>query len=383
MISFCSTQQKSTMNLPIGYCRRNFKLPKGLSRSAYHNLVSASVASWRSARLRWSVTPSMVFGRVEDTTGLSIAWGLHPCMSKSGARERKRRGRSQHPGSLEAAGEQESPRRKFGRARVRTVAGAAAKRRARIAQGGTRPASAEATMAAAKVYAGVDVAKDGLELWLRPSGEHRSYANDRRGIAALRGRLAELGCERIVLEASGGYETLLASSLWQAGLPVLVVNPRWVRDYGRSIGQLAKTDRLDARLLAQYAEHAELELRELPDAQTRALKELCARREELLEMMGAERNRLEHASKALRRRIERHVDYLRKQLAQIEHDIDQAIKNSPLWSDQRALLRSVPGVGPVLCSALLARLPELGRLNRGEVAKLVGVAPLNHDSGQL
>ncbi len=238
-------------------------------------------------------------------------------------------------------------------------------------------------MEAAKVYAGVDVAKDGLELWLRPSGEHRSYANDRRGIAALRGRLAELGCERIVLEASGGYETLVASSLWDAGLPVLVVNPRWVRDYGRSIGQLAKTDRLDARLLAQYAEHAELELRELPDAQTRALKELCARREELLEMMGAERNRLEHASKALRRRIERHVDYLRKQLAQIEHDIDQAIKNSPLWSDQRALLRSVPGVGPVLCSALLARLPELGRLNRGEVAKLVGVAPLNHDSGQL
>jgi transposase len=238
-------------------------------------------------------------------------------------------------------------------------------------------------MEAAKVYAGVDVAKDGLKLALRPSGEHRSYANDRRGIAALRERLAELGCERIVLEASGGYETLVASSLWQAGLPVLVVNPRWVRDYGRSIGQLAKTDRLDARLLAQYAEHAELELRELPDEQTRALKELCARREDLLEMLGAERNRLEHASKPLRRGIERHVDYLEKQLAQIDHDLDQAIKNSPIWSDKRALLRSVPGVGPVLCSALLARLPELGRLNRGEVASLVGVAPVNHDSGKL
>ncbi len=210
-----------------------------------------------------------------------------------------------------------------------------------------------------------------------------SLANDRRAVAALTRRLAGLGCERIVLEATGGYETVLAASLWRAGLPVLVVNPRWVRDYARSTGQLAKTDRLDARLLAQYAEHAELELRELPDEQTRALKELCARREDLLEMLGAERNRLEHASQALRRRIERHIDYLDQQLAQIDHDLDQAIKNSPIWSDKRALLRSVPGVGPVLCSALLARLPELGRLNRAEVAKLVGVAPLNHDSGKL
>ncbi len=238
-------------------------------------------------------------------------------------------------------------------------------------------------MEGSKVYAGVDVAKDGLELAVRPSGERLSLANDRRGIAALSRRLAELGCERIVLEASGGYETVVAASLWRAGLPVLVVNPRWVRDYARSIGQLAKTDRIDARLLAQYAEHAELELRELPDEQTRALKELCARREDLLEMVGGERNRLEHASKALRRGIERHIDYLDKQLAQIDHDLDQAIKNSPLWSDKRALLRSVPGVGPVLCSAMLARLPELGRLNRAEVAKLVGVAPLNHDSGKL
>lgn len=167
-------------------------------------------------------------------------------------------------------------------------------RRARNVQGGTRPAPAEATREAPKVYAGVDVAKEGLELAVRPSGERLSLANDRRGVAAPTRR--------------------------RAGLPVLVVNPRWVRDYARSIGQLAKTDRLDARLLAQYAEHA---------------------------------------------------------------DLDQAIKSSPIWSDKRALLRSVPGVGPVLCSALLARLPELGRLNRAEVAKLVGMAPLNHDSGKL
>ena len=238
-------------------------------------------------------------------------------------------------------------------------------------------------MAGKGVFAGVDVAKETLELAIRPGGEGGSYGNDRRGIAALSARLAELDCERIVLEATGGYESLLAAALYAAGLPVVVVNPRWVRDYARSVGQLAKTDRIDARLLAQYAAHAELELRELPDEQTRALKELCARREELLEMVGAERNRLEHASPALRRRIERHIDYLRQQLDQIEHDIDQAIKNSPLWSDKRALLRSVPGVGPVLCSAILARLPELGRLNRAEVAKLAGVAPLNHDSGKL
>ena len=235
-------------------------------------------------------------------------------------------------------------------------------------------------MAGTGVFAGVDVGKEQLELSVRPSGERGSYGNDRPGRAALSRRLAELGCERIVLEATGGYQTVLAASLWDAGWPVLVVNPRWVRDYARSIGQLAKTD---ARLLAQYAEHAELELRELPDAQTRALKELCARREELLEMTGAERNRLEHASKALRRRIERHLDYLRKQIDRIDNDLDQAIRKSPLWSSKSALIRSVPGVGPVLCSALLARLPELGRLNRAEVAKLAGVAPLNHDSGKL
>ena len=238
-------------------------------------------------------------------------------------------------------------------------------------------------MTAGGVFVGIDVGKDELEVAVRPSGERLSVGNDRRGIAALGQRLLALGCERIVLEATGGYETALAASLGQAGLPVVVVNPRWVRDYARSVGQLAKTDRIDARLLAQYAEHAELELRALPDAATRALKELCARREDLLEMLGAERNRLEHSSKPLRRGIEHHLEYLRRQLTQIDRDLDQAIRNSPIWNDKRALIRSVPGVGPVLCSALLARLPELGRMNRAEVARLVGIAPLNHDSGKL
>src|SRR5260370_5565972 len=136
-------------------------------------------------------------------------------MTKRGGQDRKRRGRSQHPGPAEAAGEQESPRRNFSRPRVRTVAGAAAQWRARIAQGGTRPACAEAMMEGSKVYAGVDVAKDGLELAVRPSGERLSLANDRRGIAALSRRLAELGCERVVLEASGGCQWVPGAELWE------------------------------------------------------------------------------------------------------------------------------------------------------------------------
>jgi transposase len=254
-----------------------------------------------------------------------------------------------------------------------------------MAQGGTRSAALEANMAgsAVEVYVGIDVSKAQLEVAIRPSGERFSEANDARAVRRLVKRLAPLGCTRIVVEATGGYEALLAAALYAAGLPVVVVNPRWARDFARSIGQLAKTDVIDAALLAQYAALPQLKVRALPDAQTRELQALCARREELIDMLVAEEHRLEHVPSRLRREINGHIDYLRKRLKHLDHDLDQAVRNSELFRQQSELLTSVPGVGRVLCVSLLARLPELGRLNRAEVAKLVGVAPLNHDSGRL
>lgn len=234
-----------------------------------------------------------------------------------------------------------------------------------------------------EVYVGVDVSKERLDVALRPSGECFGEANDEQAVSRLVKRLKPLRCTRVVVEATGGYETVLVAAFWATGLPVVVVNPRWVRAYAQSIGWLAKTDRIDARLLALYAERAELKSQALPDQATRELRELCARRVDLLEMVDAERNRLEHASGAVRREITSHIDYLRKRLKRIDRDIDGAVRASPLWRHQNELLDTVPGVGPALRSSMLAWLPELGQLNRVEIAKLVGVAPLNDDSGKF
>jgi transposase len=176
------------------------------------------------------------------------------------------------------------------------------------------------------VYVGVDVSKERLEVAISPGNQSFWEGNDERAVARLVKRLQPLGCTRIVLEATGGYEALVAAALYAEGLPVVVVNPRWARDFARSVGQLAKTDRLDAKLLAQFAQRPELKVRELPDQQTRELKALCARRAELVEMLVAERHRLEHAPKPLHRGINGHIDYLRKQLKRLDHDIDQAVR---------------------------------------------------------
>ena len=218
---------------------------------------------------------------------------------------------------------------------------------------------------------------------LRPSGEFFSEANNERAVARLVKRLKPLECTRVVVEATGGYETVVVAGLWAAGVPVVVVNPRWGRNFAKSIGWLEKTDRIDAKLLALYAERAELKVQQLPDEATRRLAELCARRIDVLEMIDAERNRLEHASGAVRREITSHVEYLRKRLKRIDRDVDGAVRASTLWRHQNELLDTVPGVGRVLRSSVLAWLPELGRLNRVEIAKLVGVAPLNDDSGKF
>jgi transposase len=231
------------------------------------------------------------------------------------------------------------------------------------------------------INAAIEVGKEKLDVALGSAGEQFTEANEPRAIARLRKRLAAAGCERVLIEG-GSYQNLLVAALRAAELPVVIVNPRRVRQFARSIGQLAKTDALDARMLALYGERLQPPVRELPDEQTRALRDLWVRREQLIEMLVMEENRLEHARKALHRGLRAHIDYLRKQIRQADDDLDRMVRNSPLW-DECELLSSVPGVGPVLSVALLADLPELGRLNRREIAALAGVAPFNHDSGTL
>ena len=237
-------------------------------------------------------------------------------------------------------------------------------------------------MGGREVYVGVDVSKERLDVALRPSGEFFSEANDKRAVSRLVKRLQPRDCTRVVVEASGGYESLMVAGLLAAGVPVVVVNPRWVRAFATSIGRLEKTERIDAELLALYAERAELKVQQLPDEATRRLRELCARRLDLLEMIDTERNRLEHASSAVRSQIVSHIDYLRKRLKRIERDIDGAVRSSELWRHQVQLMDSVPGVGPILRASALAWLPELGQLNRAQAAKLVGIAPLPDDRGK-
>jgi transposase len=238
-------------------------------------------------------------------------------------------------------------------------------------------------MGGQEIYVGVKVSKEGLDVAVRPAGECFAEANDKRAVSPLVRRLKALKCTRVVVEATGGYETIVVAGLYAARVPVVVLNPRWVRNYAKSIGWLEKTDRIDAKLLALYAEHAERKVWQLPDEATRRLAELCARRSDVLEMIDVERNRLKHASAVVQRAINRHVEYLRKELKDIEHDIDGAMRSSELWRHQNELMDTVPGVGPTLRAAILAWLPELGQLNRGEAAKLVDIAPLPDDSGKI
>jgi transposase len=234
-----------------------------------------------------------------------------------------------------------------------------------------------------EVYVGIDVSKASLDLALGTTGELVRVANDQRGIATLRKRLLRLTVARIILEASGGLETALVAELGAAGLPVVVVNPRQVRDFARATGQLAKTDALDARILALFGERLRPELRRLPTVQERELKALVARRREIVGMITAERNRLSRVPSMLHKEILAHIRWLEQRLLQRDRELANQLRRSPLWREREELLRGVPGVGPTVSATLLAELPELGHLNRREIAKLVGVAPLNRDSGTL
>lgn len=233
-------------------------------------------------------------------------------------------------------------------------------------------------------YVGIDVSKARLDVALLPTGEHFVVANDEEGIDELLGRLEEGPPALVVLEASGGFERPVAAALAACGIAVAVLNPRQARDFARATGKLAKTDRLDAKVLARFAEAVRPTPRALPNQEAREFQAILARRRQIIQMMTAEKNRLgATTSKAVARRIEAHVLWLEKELSRTDRDLDEAIESSPAFKENEALLRSVPGVGPVLCRTLLAELPELGSLSPRELSALVGVAPLNRDSGTL
>ena len=236
-------------------------------------------------------------------------------------------------------------------------------------------------MNAERPYVGIDVAKKHLDIAVQPDDKQWSVTNDEEGIGALVSGLSEIGPALIVLEATGGLELAVTAALAAAELPVVVINPRQVRDFARATGRLAKTDRLDAQVIARFGEAVKPTPRPLPDAETQALATRLARRRQVVEMLTAENNRLHAALPPLRKEISKHISWLEKSLKRLDSDLGDALRQSPLWREQDDLLRSVPGVGPVLSLTLLAELPELGTLDRRQIASLVGVAPLNRDSG--
>lgn len=232
-------------------------------------------------------------------------------------------------------------------------------------------------------WIGVDVAKAGLDVAVRPSGEHWHVNNDPAGIEELVARVAALAPAGIVLEATGGYELPVAAALAAAQLPAAVVNPRQVRDFAKASGRLAKTDRLDAQVLALFAERMRPDPRPLPDAAAQELQALLTRRGQLMEMRTAERNRLAHANRRVRASLEAHIGWLDEQIAAANRELGTTVRESPVWREKDRLLQSAPGVANVTTQTLLAMLPELGTLDRRPIAALVGLAPLNRDSGTL
>jgi len=235
----------------------------------------------------------------------------------------------------------------------------------------------------ADVFVGIAVAKSRLDVALHPSGATWTVPNSEAGIATLVAQLQQPPVTHIVLEATGGLELPLLGALGAAALPAVAVNPRQVRDFAKALGRLAKTDRIDAQVLALFAERVRPALRPLPDQATQALSALVARRRQLVEMLTAEKNRRGQAPSAIQADIATHIAWLEARLARLDKELGQHLKQSPLWRAQDDLLQSVPGVGPVLSRTLLADLPELGHLSRKQIAALVGIAPLNRDSGTL
>jgi len=230
-----------------------------------------------------------------------------------------------------------------------------------------------------KVYVGIDISKDSLDVAVYASDKQWRFSNDRSGITSLCKMLVKLKPALVVFEATGGYEMPLYLSLDEAGLPAAPVNARQIRDFARSTGKLAKTDSLDARVIAHFGYAVQPIPHPVPD--TQELKVAQGRRLQLIEMITAETNRLRGVPKALKTRIEAHIAWLKKELADTDRELKDMIEKDPVWREKDSLLQSVPGVGPTLSATLISQLPELGNLDRRQIAALVGVAPLNRDSG--
>lgn len=230
---------------------------------------------------------------------------------------------------------------------------------------------------------GIDVSKDRLDVAILPSGQAFAVTRDAAGLEALAARLLPLAPQVIALEATGGYETVVAATLAAAGLPVVVVNPAQIRAFGRALGQRAKSDPIDAALIARFTAATKPEIRPLPDQATQRLADLVARRRQIITMMVAERQRQRRLREPrLQRSITRLLDALQRELSELDHEIEDDVRGSPAWRENEDLLASVPGIGPTIARTLIAEMPELGRLDRREIAALAGLAPWTRQSGQ-
>lgn len=232
------------------------------------------------------------------------------------------------------------------------------------------------------IAVGIDVSKDRLDVHMHPVDEAFSVARDATGIEALIARISAQGPSLVAVEATGGFETVVAASLAAAQLPVVVVNPAQVRSFAKALGKQAKTDPIDAAVIARFIAATRPEVRPLPDEATQALADLVARRRQIIQMIVAERQREKRAAKRTRKSIARLLKALEAELSDLDQDIDDAVRGSPAWREKEDLLASVPGVGPIIARTMLAEMPELGTLDRRQVAALAGLAPWTRQSGQ-
>jgi transposase len=235
-----------------------------------------------------------------------------------------------------------------------------------------------------KVFVGVDVSKDRLDVALRPVGQVFAFPNDHLGIEKLVQKVAEVNPCLIVLEATGGYELALTAALMRAGMPAVMINPRQSRDFAKATGKLAKTDKIDANTLAHYAEAIQPPVRPLPDERQKELSLLLTRQRQLIDMLAMEKNRLHNCpSTRVKTDVEAHMKWLKAQIKELDKDVGSFILESPAWCAKDKLLQSVPGIGPTVSRVLIAYLPELGNLDRQKIAALAGLAPFNRDSGNM
>ena len=232
------------------------------------------------------------------------------------------------------------------------------------------------------ITVGIDVSKDRLDVALRPSGEMLVVERNAAGLETLVSRLKDVAPGLVGLEATGGFETVVTATLAAAGLPVVVVNPAQVRAFAKAIGERAKTDPIDARLIAHFVEATKPEPRPLPDAETQLLADLVARRRQIIGMIGAESQRSKRVPARIKKSISRLLRALEKELSSVDTDIDDSVRGSPVWREKEDLLQSVPGIGPAISRTLMAEMPELGRLDSKQIAALAGLAPFTRQSGK-